>query len=441
MKKKPLRWASLIFTIALLATITGCGQKTTPDVQGDAEKTSTDKQIILNFWDMTWGDAGYVKAATDICAKYTEKNPNVKVVYQSTPWAGRYEAFSTAIASGTPPDVSTGGGYQQHQFAELGEILPLDSIIDEWKKEGKLDDFPKGLVDYFKYDGKQVGIPFNIDLRGVWYRKDLFEKANIPMPKTWADLTNAAKTLTTKDHFGIVFPSSDSLANSVVINFFLNNGGGVFDANGKPNWTDKKNLETLDFIRTFKENGSTPEGITSYTEAEALKVFLQGKSAIYFGSMNVTDKAKEQGEDFLSKVALMPVLESPSGTKGTLVNLNALMAYKQTKHPEESKAFLKWWSENNQELWTVGKCSPFPARQTFFDMKYFQNERLRKSAIDELVPYMMPGVTHAKSANSAVAIIDGEKWWKDVLQEVMIGKKDNASILKEYNDKALTLKK
>ena len=384
---------------------------------------------------MDWGGAEYSQAGEDICKKYTELNPNIKVKYKVIPWQGRYEAFSIAIASGEPPDVSTGGGYQQHQFAEVGEILSLDSIVEQWRKEGKLNDFPEGLIDYFKYKGIQVGIPFNLDLRGIWYRIDMFKEAGIEIPKTWDDLMNAAKKLTTKDHYGIVFSCSDALANSVAINFFLNNGGGIFTEKGESNWTDPLNRQALDFLRAFKDNKTCPEGIASYTEADADKVFLQGKAAMYFGSMGVSDKAAAQGKDFEDKLGLLPVLESPNKIKGTLVCLNALMAYKQSRNPEEAKAFLKWWSENNSDLWTKGKCSPFPARKSFFNMDYFKNARLRKAAIDQLVPYMKTGVSHMKSANSVVATVDGERWWRDALQEAMVGEKDNETILKELDDK------
>ena len=48
----------------------------------------------------------------------------------------------------------------------------------------------------YQIDGKQYGVPFNLGMVGVWYRKSLFEKAGIDgPPATWASSSQDVQTL------------------------------------------------------------------------------------------------------------------------------------------------------------------------------------------------------------------------------------------------------
>ena len=62
----------------------------------------------VEFWDMLWGLDKYEAVARGLVAEYNKAHPNVTVKYRLIPWTSFYEVFSTAVASGTTPDVSTG---------------------------------------------------------------------------------------------------------------------------------------------------------------------------------------------------------------------------------------------------------------------------------------------------------------------------------------------
>ena len=79
-------------------------------------------------------------------------------------------------------------------YAQMGEILYLDSLIDEWEKENNpiLKDFVPGGIELHRYDGHQVGIPWNADPRQMHYRKSYFADAGLSAnPKTWDDIEKA----------------------------------------------------------------------------------------------------------------------------------------------------------------------------------------------------------------------------------------------------------
>jgi len=464
MKKKWIKQALCVgLSLAVVAAMTGCvgdsGNSEVPaettaaatTAEGDDTAEVVDdtadsgEKITLRFWDMVWGDAEYAAEAEKLAQRYTEENPNVEIEYQSIPWQNRYETFSVAIASGEGPDVSTGGGYQQHQFAASGDILPLNDIIDEWEAEGKLDDFPEGMVEFFQdSEGNQLGIPFNIDPRGILYRTDLFEEAGIEIPTTWDELYEAAVQLTDADdnQYGLVYPVSDSTANIVFASWMLANGGGVWNEDGiTPTWTSEENKETIEFITKLRDAGVFPDGMASYENPDAQKVFLQGNAAMIVNSVGLGTQIVDQGEEFAGKVALMPMPKGPSAAEPAMASaMNAYMAYSTTEHPEEAKAFLKWWSENNLELWTgLAKCGSPPARLSFLnDPSYTGMEQnplivqMYEKWIPEIKSTMYPG----KSANLVQNTIDAEKWWTDMSQAVLVGEKTADQMLEEKQNMA-----
>src|SRR5690606_24263558 len=58
------------------------------------------------------------------------------------------------------------------------------------------DDFSKPLVDGISmYDGKMVGVPFDIPIFILMYRKDLLEKHGLSVPATMDEYMNAARTI------------------------------------------------------------------------------------------------------------------------------------------------------------------------------------------------------------------------------------------------------
>jgi len=185
--------------------------------------------VDLQFWDMIWGGPEYIDTGKALVAQFNQEHPDITVTYRSIPWTNWYQTFVTAIGSGTAPDLSTGAGYQAVQLYDQGAILPIDDLISEWKASGKLDDFLPNTIDTLKYDNHYVALPWAIDIRVWYYRKDLFEQAKLQPPTTWQEFKTAAHALTNSkaDQYGMI-TAGDTLGEHLLLALILNNGGGLF---------------------------------------------------------------------------------------------------------------------------------------------------------------------------------------------------------------------
>lgn len=372
--------------------------------------------VELNFWDQVWGPAPYSQRAQQLVEAFNKSQPTIHVTYRSVPWANWYETYVTAIASGSAPDISTGAGFQAVQFYSMDAILPVDDLVKQMEADGTAKDFAPGTLNAMKYDGHYVGLPWAIDLRAVFYRKDILAAAGQKVPTTWAEMRSVARAVTKGGTYGLV-SSGDPTGMHWILAAMINNGGGLFGAERKPNLTGEKSLEALEFLAGFVTDKSLNPASAGYTDDDARGSFFAGKAAFYLSSPATADQA---GKD-KDKIGVVPPLVSPAGKTGTISWINNLMIYKQTKHPEETLKFLRWWSDHQKVLWTEGKAGGVPARMSYQADNFFtQNDQMR-FVIQTYLPVIQPMSATAGGTFPQLNEIDGDGFLMSLMQKIWQG--------------------
>nr|WP_245645029.1 extracellular solute-binding protein [Peribacillus loiseleuriae] len=105
----------------------------------------------------------------------------------------------------TAPDLVTEDTFMVNSDASAGYLEPLDEQVENWDDWANFTENVKKGVS--AEDGKVYGVPYNTDSRGIWYNKDLFAKAGLPVPwepRTWDDILHAARTIKEKSPAGVI---------------------------------------------------------------------------------------------------------------------------------------------------------------------------------------------------------------------------------------------
>jgi multiple sugar transport system substrate-binding protein len=383
--------------------------------------------VDLQFWDMIWGGSEYIDAGKALVAQFNQEHPDITVTYRSIPWANWYQTFVTAIGSGTAPDLSTGAAYQAVQLYDQGAILPIDDLISQWKASGKLDDFLPNSIETLKYDNHYVALPWAIDIRVWYYRKDLFEEAKLQPPTTWQEFKTAAQALTNPkaDQYGFI-ASGDQLGEHLLLTLMINNGGGLFTKERKLDLSADRNVEALGFLADLVKNHSVHPASAGYSSEDALSGFGQGKGAMFLNAPGLSGRLPKIAD----KIGLLPPMTGPHGDKGTLFSFNNIMLYKQGKHPAETKIFLGWWSEHEKDLWTKGHVTQLPTRKSFVADPYFQGNAEVKSIIDNYLPVAKTTAANATGIFPKLNDVEGEGALQSLSQSLLQGNDVNTSIKK-----------
>jgi len=291
--------------------------------------------------------------------------------------------FTTAIGSGTAPDVSTGGGGQAVQYYPEGAILEADDVVAGLKSAGKDKDFTPGTLDSTHYNDHYVAVPWGMSIRVPYYRKDLFAKAGVQVPTNWDEFRAAAKKLTSGSQYGFVFAGGNPAGWQQMFSLMFNNAGGFFTPEGTLDVMNPRNVEAFQFIGDLIKDGSVHPGSAGFSDADMTKAFGSGGAAM---TIFVPDTETRVDPTQKENLALMPPLTGPHGDKGTIYFVNNIMMYKQTKNPDAAKTFLKWWSDNQKALWTEGHVNALPVRASIASDPYFQNNPNYKAILDQWIP-------------------------------------------------------
>ncbi|MGH1524020.1 extracellular solute-binding protein [Leifsonia sp. L25] len=259
--------------LAVLAALAACSSP-------GGTSTST-----LKFWNMPWGGTAFSPLDKKITLAYKPASGLPAAGYQAVQWSNFTTTFASALASNTGPAVSSGAGTQAFQFAEKNYIAYADSLFDSWKSNGMLDDFLPGVLDTMKTRKGYVAVPYNLDMRVLWYRKSLLEKAGVEPPTDWQSYLDVCAALKKIGVFGFGIASgAQGNGFQVLTGLLINNGGGLFNADQKPDCVTPANIEALEFVVEMIRKGYMDPGSVSYSTTNAQSQWKAGTFGMGFES-------------------------------------------------------------------------------------------------------------------------------------------------------------
>jgi multiple sugar transport system substrate-binding protein len=381
----------------------------------------------IKFWDMAWGTTAYNAAAEKLARSYKPATNLPSVTYQTTQWTNSYQTFAAALSSKTGPALSTGSGYQAFQFAAQNAIAYADNALGTMKSNGLYDDFLPGLIDDMKTPGGYVGVPWQMDVRVMWYRKSLLAKAGVDVPTDWDSFLAAGKALAKigVSGFGVAAGPASNLGEEVILSMLINNGGGLFDEQQQPNAVTDRNVETLDFIREMVSAGITQPGAVSYSVDNLNSQWKTQKVGMGIMQAGFPASIGENNDD----LAVTSPLVGPHGDKGALFYVNNIMMYKESPSQAGSEAFLIWYLQNMKSLWTQNVVPALPVLKSITEMAEFKRDSENVKIIDEWEPICKPFSFLSKSTWPAVASVEASSAFHDFTQVVLQGKTDSKTIL------------
>ncbi len=127
-----------------------------------------------------------------------ERNIVVEVELITKPHKGYRDTLVADFAAGTVGDVVWIGDTEIPGLAEAGLLLDLTPYVEKWDRWAKFYPVAKKLVTV---NGKVYAIPFETAPLVIFYRKDLFKEAGIPIPwqpKNWENLYKTAMIIKEK---------------------------------------------------------------------------------------------------------------------------------------------------------------------------------------------------------------------------------------------------
>lgn len=202
----------------------------------------------------------------------------VKVALETAPWDKMHDKLAVTMGAGQAPDVFGYATRWISEFAGLGQLAPMDSLLTPEVRKG----FNEKVLGAGTYQGKTYGLPAAVSARLLFYNTDAFSKAGLSAPKTWSDLmTSSTKTANPPQIYGLGVPASGIEVDTFFNYFLYNNGGDILDDKGKSKLSSPESVEALTFLTNLvKQNGSEPNP-TGFTREQIIENFKAGQLSMY----------------------------------------------------------------------------------------------------------------------------------------------------------------
>ncbi len=392
--------------------------------QSTAISSSSNKDSITLSWAI-W-DKNQQPGMEAIAAAFTEKNPHIKVDVNVTGWEEYWTKLEAAATGGALPDIFWMHIAEFYKYAEYGMLLDLSNEIPE----SAFSEFPQDLVALYTVDGSLYGVPKDFDTIGVFYNKELFDRADVAYPDgdwDWEEYTETARQLTKKLSADGIWGASAPLdSQSGFWNAIYQNEGFVISEDKKTSgYNDPNTIEAMEWYvgLSLDEKVSPPHTILD--ENGYYEMFVAEKTAmVMLGSWMIP--AFKQTPEMLAKI---DVVALPTQKRGaSIYNGLAYSGSSQTKHKQEVLAFLEFLASEQANLIQAEYASAIPAYHGTQDNWV---NHLPELNLQVFVDQLDIGVIYPTSKK-------GLQWdllKNDILPPVFIGEKDMAQAMEEYAEK------
>ena len=183
--------------ILVSTVLSGCGAKTenaapakdTAQKQEEAKQEEAKKEITINFPTIWVGSDSKAAIMSELITAFNEENKgSIKVVTEEMPDYQAYrEKMKTTLMAGNVPDIfTTDKAGNPDMFYKSGKLMDFTPYLDDaWKGTfltGALDN--EGV-----YEGKNLGIPYEMAVLPVMYNAEIIKKAGYEQfPKTYTEM-------------------------------------------------------------------------------------------------------------------------------------------------------------------------------------------------------------------------------------------------------------
>lgn len=156
---------------------------------GGATAESASGPVHLTFWSSLRGSQEVVDA-------FNRTHDDIHVDFEQVPSGqqGGYAKLSNAARAGNAPDVATIEYPQVPGFAIDGVARDLTPYMSK-RLRAKL--LPQALA-LTTFEGRTFSVPQDVEPMVFLYRRDLFAKYGIEVPRTWAEFEDAARAVKRK---------------------------------------------------------------------------------------------------------------------------------------------------------------------------------------------------------------------------------------------------
>jgi multiple sugar transport system substrate-binding protein len=335
-----------------------------PAAGGGAAAPSGEK-VALRFLAMDY-DSNMQPDTQALVDEFNSSQDKIETALEIVSWANGQNVILTQMSAGQPPDVFNHSGQGLLQFQAEDQLAQLDDLMGE----EFLSNFWESGIDAMSVSGALYGMPYFLDPRGLFYRKDLFDAKGLKAPETWADVREAAKALNDPPNMygfgmGVAGPSGSS------DDWWYAWVGAIGGGNNLSMWGDDKRalvaneagIRAVQYLADLVVTDQTtqPSPVNAGRDEDLQPLFLAGQLAMIETGSWMPTIILNKAPDIQFDLAPLPVAEAGM-THANVFWPDAVMMAKAGQHQPEAAEFVKFQFNHDNRLKFAQQRGVIPER-------------------------------------------------------------------------------
>lgn len=391
-------------SVAMIAGMSACGRSANDaGSDSDAVKTIDSGKASGNLTLWAMGNEGDLLG--DFVKGFEKENPDVKIKVTAIPWSSAHDKIQTAIAAGNGPDLAQMGTTWMADFSNSFSEVP--SNLD-------MTDFSDGSKEAGQVGGKQLGVPWYVDTRVLYYRTDIAKEAGWDKaPQTWDELKQMAGDMQKVSgvKHGMYLSPSGTDAFIATLPFSYSAGASLTNKD-QTKWTlDNAGIKKgLKFTTSLYKDGVADVN-ADVNPGSNIANFVSGDTPMMLEGPTAVSQINELGGNgFESKytTVVLPSMDKSSGPATSFVGGCDLVVLKDSKNKQSAWKFIQWASKPEVQAEWYKKSSDLPASQKAWSDDVLSGNDKLSAFGDQLKNTMAPPAlsTWAQVSSAADRILE-----------------------------------
>lgn len=297
-------------------------------------------KVTIRFWDQQ-DLAEETELIQASCDEFEALNPEVKIEWTGIEMGDLETKMATIVAAHNEPDISMMGLGAWMFLMKAEMLMPLDDVVERLG----IGNYSNASLKQMTYEGKIWGVPGNVWMANLMYRRDWLEEAGFDynvIPRSAEAFLEAVKKIADVDagRYGFVFSMGPGMEELNLFPWMASHGASFLDPyTGEPSFDSTATVAALKLMKELYPY--CPPGQVGYGWDEEVNAFLTGKAwAVTTCVPEAIVAAYERGlvwaDDIYSIAPPGPVFSTP-------IWFNPFAVFATSEHTDIAKDFLAYY--------------------------------------------------------------------------------------------------
>jgi multiple sugar transport system substrate-binding protein len=326
--KKPfmIRLGMVSLIVTALISLAACGPK--------------EKPKVTFFWALYDGLTEDFRASLE--AAFNKATPDAQVQIVPVKWDDLQQKLTTAVAGGTPPDISVVGTRWLLDFMQTKSV----DEVTQYVSKATIDNINPAAMEA-KIGGKLMGLPVAAGARILAINDALTKDVPTTMEQLEADAKKVARP---HKVYGLIMPGKTHTELTDFCYYFYSAGGDYFEMKpdgtyGKCTVNSDAGVKALTFMAKLAlKDKVVQDGFTSMSRMDSHPVFYSGKAAFVMIGAWVDSAMKQAGANFPVSYALIPPFEGQK--QSGLIITDSIAFFSKAKNLKAAGKFMDFFYQD-----------------------------------------------------------------------------------------------